>query len=94
MLSNAIQEVRPNAYPVCGRNGHGKRTPDEIGIHAIRMGNIVGDHEVIIGTPNQTLTLQHQAHDRALFAEGALSAATFLKGKGAGLYTMQDIVKG
>ena len=94
MLSNAIQEVRPNAYPVCGRNGHGKRTPDEIGIHAIRMGNIVGDHEVIIGTPNQTLTLQHQAHDRALFAEGALSAAAFLKGKGAGLYTMQDIVKG
>ena len=93
MLCNAITEVRPEAYPVCGRNGHGKRTPQEIGVHAIRMGNIVGEHEVIIGTPNQTLTLRHEAHDRALFAEGALSAAAFLVGKPAGLYTMADIVK-
>ena len=93
MLCNAIQEVRPEAYPVCGRSGHGKRTPEEIGVHAIRMGNIVGEHEVIIGTPNQTLTLRHEAHDRALFAEGALSAAKFLAGKPAGLYTMADIVK-
>ena len=93
MLCDAIQEVRPEAYPACGRSGHGKRTPQEIGVHAIRMGNIVGVHEVIIGTPNQTLTLRHDAHDRALFAEGALSAVSFLVGKSAGLYTMQDIVK-
>ena len=93
MLSNAICQVRPNAYPVCGRSGQGKRTPEEIGIHAIRMGNIVGDHEVIIGTQNQTLTLRHEAHDRALFAEGALAAAEFLRGKPAGLYDMADIVK-
>ena len=93
MLCDAIQQVRPEAYPVCGRSGHGKRTPEEIGVHAIRMGNIVGEHEVIIGTPNQTLTLRHEAHDRALFAEGALSAANFLTGKPAGLYTMADIVK-
>ena len=93
MLCDAIQEVRPEAYAACGRSGHGKRTPQEIGVHAIRMGNIVGVHEVIIGTPNQTLTLRHDAHDRALFAEGALSAVSFLAGKPAGLYTMQDIVK-
>ena len=93
MLCNGIQEVRPEAYPVCGRSGHGKRKSEEIGVHAIRMGNIVGEHEVIIGTPNQTLTLRHEAHDRALFAEGALSAASFLAGKPAGLYTMADIVK-
>ena len=93
MLSNAICQVRPNAYPVCGRSGQGKRTPEEIGIHAIRMGNIVGEHEVIIGTQNQTLTLRHEAHDRALFAEGALAAAEFLMGKPAGLYDMADIVK-
>lgn len=92
MLSNAICQVRPNAYPVCGRSGQGKRTPEEIGIHAIRMGNIVGEHEVIIGTQNQTLTLRHEAHDRALFAEGALAAAEFLMGKPAGLYDMADIV--
>ena len=93
MLSDAICQVRPNAYPVCGCSGQGKRTADEIGIHAIRMGNIVGEHEVIIGTQNQTLTLRHEAHDRALFAEGALAAAEFLLGKPAGLYDMADIVR-
>ena len=94
MLSDAICQVRPEAYPVCGRSGQGKRTPQEIGIHAIRMGNIVGEHEVIIGTQSQTLTLRHEAHDRALFAEGAIAAAQFLMGKPAGLYSMADIVKG
>ena len=53
-----------------------------------------GEHEVIIGTQNQTLPLRHDAHDRALFAEGAIAAAEFLVGKPAGLYSMQDIVKG
>ena len=70
MLADAITEVRENAYPNCGRSGQGKRTPDEIGIHAVRMGNIVGEHEVLVGTQNQTLTLKHEAHSRALFAEG------------------------
>lgn len=92
MLANAITEVRPEAYTNLGRSGHGKRSKDEIGIHSIRMGNIVGIHEVIIGTPNQTITLKHEAHDRALFAEGALSAAAFLIGKEAGLYDMKSIV--
>ena len=92
-IANALCEVRPNATIHNGRNGFGKRTPTEIGIHAIRMGNIVGEHEVIIGTPNQTITLKHEAHDRALFAEGALAAAEFLcKGRDAGLYNMTDLV--
>ena len=92
MLAEAIRQVRPSAYPVTGRSGHSRRTADEIGIHAIRMGNIVGEHEVIIGTPNQTITLKHEAHSRALFAEGALAAAAFIVGKPAGLYTMEDLV--
>ena len=92
-IADALCEVRPNATVVTGRSGYGKRTPDEIGIHAIRMGNIVGEHEVIVGTPNQTITLKHEAHDRALFAEGALAAAEFLCGKAAGLYNMNDLVK-
>ena len=93
-IANALCEVRPGATIVTGRSGYGKRTPEEIGIHAVRMGNIVGEHEVIIGTPNQTITLTHQAHDRALFAEGALAAAEFLcKGRPAGLYNMTDLVK-
>ena len=92
-IANALCEVRPDATVVMGRNGYGKRTSEEIGVHAIRMGNIVGEHEVIIGTPNQTITLKHEAHDRALFAEGALAAAEFLcKGHPAGLYGMADLI--
>ena len=91
-IANAITEVRPSAYAVTGRSGMGKRTKEEIGIHAVRMGNIVGEHEVIIGTPNQTITLKHEAHDRALFAEGALTAAKFLYNKPAGFYNMNDLI--
>ncbi len=92
-IASALCEVRPDATVVTGRAGYGKRTPTEIGIHAIRMGNIVGEHEVIIGTPNQTITLKHEAHDRALFAEGALAAAEFLcQQTDARLYDMTDLV--
>lgn len=92
MLADAIHEVRPGSYNNVGRNGHGKRGADEIGIHSVRMGNLVGDHEVILGTQNQTITLRHEAHSRALFAEGALVAAEFLCRQKAGLYTMKDMV--
>lgn len=93
MIANAICEVRPEAYANCGRSGQGKRTVEEIGIHAIRMGNIVGEHEVIVGTQNQTITLKHEAHSRALFAEGALAAAAFLVKCEPGLYDMKSLVK-
>ncbi len=92
MLANAIKEVRPETYSNVGRSGQGKRTSSEIGIHSVRMGNIVGIHEVIIGTPNQTVTLKHEAHDRALFAEGALAAAEFLVNMPEGKYDMKSIV--
>lgn len=94
MIANAIADVRPEAYNKLGRSGHGSRDVNEIGIHAIRMGNIVGEHEVIIGTQNQTITLKHEAHSRALFAEGALAAASFLVGRGPGLYDMKSLVSG
>ena len=94
MIANAIIDTKPGAYVNLGRSGHGKRTPMEIGIHAIRMGNIVGEHEVIVGTQNQTITLKHEAHSRALFAEGALAAADFIKGKPRGLYDMKSLISG
>ena len=94
MIADGICSVRRGAYVNLGRSGQGKRTPDEIGIHAIRMGNIVGEHEVIIGTQNQTITLKHEAHSRALFAEGALAAAAFLVGTEAGIYDMKSLVCG
>lgn len=92
MLADAIREVRPQAYTNPGRSGAGKRESDEIGIHSIRMGNIVGEHEVIIGTNSQTITLKHEAHNRALFAEGAITAAEFLIGQPSGLYDMKSMI--
>ena len=94
MIANSICEVRSEAYINNGRSGQGKRTQNEIGIHAIRMGNIVGEHEVMIGTQNQTITLKHEAHSRALFAEGAIAAADFLCKCKAGLYDMKSLIKG
>ena len=92
-IADAIRKVRPEAENVVGRNGVSKRTKNEIGIHAVRMGNLVGEHEVLIGTQNQTITLKHEAHSRRLFAEGALDAAAFLVGKGPGLYKMTDLIE-
>ena len=88
MLADAVKSQRPDAEYVYGRSGQHKRQPNEIGIHSLRMGNVVGEHEVIFATDNQTITLKHQAHDRALFAEGALTAAGFLVGQPAGFYHM------
>ncbi len=94
MLANALCEVRPEAYAKTGRSGQGKRTKEEIGIHAIRMGNVVGEHEVILATQNQTVTIKHEAHSRALFAEGALAAAQYLVAAPAGIHDMKSIVGG
>ena len=92
MLFNAIKEVRPNAWENCGRAGEGKRTKDEIGMHALRLGNVVGIHEVHINMGNQSLTLKHESGSRAMLADGAVAAARFMEGKPAGLYNMEDIL--
>lgn len=92
MLFNAIKEVRPNAWENCGRSGEGKRTKDEIGVHALRLGTVVGIHEVHIHTGNQSLTLRHESGSRAMLADGAVTAARFLCGKPQGLYDMEDIL--
>lgn len=91
-LGRAIQEVRPDAAFHLGRAGMAKRMTGEIGFHAIRRGNIPGIHEIIISTDNQSISLKHEVYDRALFADGALSAARFLAGKPAGLYQMANLI--
>lgn len=93
MLFDAVQEARPAVTAHCGRAGEGKRQTGEVGISSVRMGNIVGIHEVHICTGNQTLTLRHEAHDRGMFAEGAVTAAGFLIGKAPGSYTMNDLLE-
>ena len=92
MLFNAIKEVRPEATENCGRAGEGKRTKNEVGVHALRMGNVVGVHEVHIHTGTQSLTLKHEAVTRAMLADGAVDAARFMVGKGIGLYNMENML--
>ena len=93
-LAGGVKKARPEATFTIGRHNPGKRSEEEIGIHSLRMGNVVGKHEVILSTAYETITLGHEAHDRALFAEGALTAASFLKGKASGLYGMEDLLTG
>ena len=92
-LFSAIRDVRPGATANTGRSGMGRRTPDEVGIHAVRMGNIVGVHEVMIGTQNERISLKHEAFSRGVFADGSLKAAAFLIGKQPGIYDMKDLLK-
>ena len=87
MLLGALKEVRPNAWANCGRSGEGKRTKEEIGISALRMGSVV-----ILHTGTQQLTLRHEAVTRAMLADGAVDAARFLLGKPVGLYNMESIL--
>ena len=92
MLFNAVKEVRKEAVENCGRSGEGKRTKNEVGIHALRLGSVVGIHEVHIHTQNQSLVLKHESGSRAMLADGAVDAAKFMVGKEKGLYDMESIL--
>ena len=92
MLFEAVKSVRPNAYEHDGRSGECKRTCDEVGISSLRMGNVVGIHEVHICTPSQTITLRHEVATRSMLAEGGVEAARFLVGKPKGMYQMEHLL--
>lgn len=92
-IAEGLKEVRTDANFVFGRNGNKKREKNDIGINAIRLGNVVGIHEVLVSTEHECISLKHEAYDRGLFAEGAINAVKFMKGKGAGLYNMKDMLK-
>jgi len=80
---------------VHGRQGiTGARTSKEIGMHAVRAGDIVGEHTVAFCTLGERIELTHRAHTRDTFARGAIRAARFLAGKNPGMYTMADVLKG
>ncbi len=70
-----------------------KRDKSEIGIHAVRGGSIVGEHTVIFAGADEVIEVKHQATSKEVFAVGAVRAAIFMQGKGAGLYNMTDLVK-
>ena len=94
MLAHAIEAVRTSLCEVFGRHGQAKRQKNEIGIHAVRRGNIVGIHEVHFSTDEETVTLTHEAHSRTVFAKGAIAAAEFLIRQSPGMYDMQSMVSG
>lgn len=84
---------RSEADVVYGRSGEpGKRPANQVGIHALRLGSVVGEHEVHFGSLEETLVLKHTAHTRDIFARGALTAAIWLHGKPAGKYDMRDVL--
>ena len=94
MLAQRIKEADENLTFNIGRHENGKRTQNEIGIHSLRYGSEVGTHEIIFSNGLETITLKHDAKDRALFAKGALSAVKWLVKQSAGLYNMKDFLKG
>jgi len=76
-----------------GREGiTGERTQTEVGVHALRGGDVVGEHTVIFAALGERLELTHKATDRAIFARGALRAAQWLQGQPGGIYDMQDVL--
>lgn len=91
MLANAVKEARGGELNI-GRHTNGKRKDGEIGIHSLRTGAVIGEHEVRIDTGSETITLKHQSHGRELFGEGALCAASFISVLESGFYTISDMI--
>ena len=95
MLANSIKEsLDYDAELVYDRHSvRERRKPTEIGMHAIRGGTIVGEHDVMFCGTDEVITLSHSAGSRAVFATGALKASQFIVGKPAGLYDMKSMIK-
>ena len=95
-LAKILAEVRGTQLEKEIRHGRegitGERTGEEIGVHSIRGGDVVGDHTVIFGTQGERLELTHKASSRDTFAIGALRAAQWVVNQKAGLYDMQDVL--
>ena len=93
-LADSMNEALDNEYHyVYDRSQVRKqRDPKEIGISAVRGGNIVGEHEVLFCGQDEVIEFKHTAYSKAVFAKGAVEAAKFLKGKAAGHYDMADVI--
>ncbi|MCD7784501.1 MAG: 4-hydroxy-tetrahydrodipicolinate reductase [Oscillospiraceae bacterium] len=95
MLADSINEARDEKYNyIYDRHSQRKkRDKSEIGIHSVRGGTIVGEHEIIFAGRDEVITLSHSAASKEVFAVGAVNAAVFLSGKPAGMYSMQDLIE-
>ncbi len=96
MIADGIAETMENApeYVYDRTERRMERPKKEIGIHAIRAGGIIGEHSVLFGGKNESVTISHSAFSRSVFALGALRAAKFMVGMPAGMYSMTDIING
>jgi 4-hydroxy-tetrahydrodipicolinate reductase len=93
-LRRAVEEARQALVPSHGREGNaGPRRPEEIGLHAVRGGDVIGEHTVHFLGQGERIELTHRATSRDLFARGALRAARFLRGMPPGRYTMVDVIR-
>ena len=95
MIANEINDAADNRYHYVYDRSQVRqpRQPLEMGLHAVRGGSIVGDHEVLFCGPDEVITLGHSAASREVFANGAVNAAVFLAGKPAGMYSMKDLIQ-
>ncbi len=95
MLADAICEElnKPMKYEYDRHSKREKRTENEIGIHAVRGGTIVGEHEIMFAGRDEIITLSHSARSKEVFAVGAVNAALFLKDKPAGMYSMKEMIE-
>ena len=95
-LAEILAAVRKQQLGQVARHGRvgivGERTAEEIGIHSVRGGDVVGDHTVIFATPGERVELTHKASSRETFAGGALRAALWVVNQKPGLYDMQDVL--
>jgi 4-hydroxy-tetrahydrodipicolinate reductase len=92
-LTEILQDARKIDNVMHGRDGNvGERKENEIGVHSVRGGDVVGDHTVIFAGPGDRLELTHRASSRETFGKGALRAAQWILGKSPGLYSMQDVL--
>ena len=95
MLADAICEElnKSMKYEYDRHSKREKRTKNEIGMHAIRGGTIVGEHEIMFAGRDEIITLSHSARSKEVFAVGAVNAALFLKDKPAGMYSMKEMIE-
>lgn len=94
MLANAVNETldKRMIYEYDRHSKRQKRQKNEIGIHSVRGGTIVGEHEVMFAGEDEVVSLSHKAFSKRVFAAGAVKAAKFLSGKNPGLYSMDDLI--
>ena len=93
-IADAINEVlnKEYVYKLDRSQERKKREKKEIGIQAVRGGNIVGEHEVFFCGPDEVIEIKHTAYSKGIFGKGAIAAAVYLKGKAPGMYTMSDVI--